>query len=191
MFAFSPGAKPKAMINAAYAVAILHAHAERHAAMATGNQDWLRICQSLASKLQLRGKSVWAGGWFIEHPCKVHRSFAWVACRCPAAKQPDVNQTMVLLRKHFGRPSMTISALASIGGNAASALSLLSSAGSAAAASSASKPADTTSVATAPDGTVTTTVTSATGDVISVTVTKPATPQNQAANPNALLDVKA
>jgi hypothetical protein len=46
-------------------------------------------------------------------------------------------------------------------------------------------------VTTAPDGTVSTTVTAASGEVISVTVTKPATPQNQAANPNGLLNVQA
>ena len=49
---------------------------------------------------------------------------------------------------------------------------------------------DTTTVTTAPDGTVTTTGTAANGEVISVTVTKPATASNQPANPNALLDVK-
>jgi hypothetical protein len=111
--------------------------------------------------------------------------------KTPVAKQPDVNQTVFLLRKDFGRPSMTISALGSTASSAASALSLLSSAGSASSASSSSNSADTTTVTTAPDGTVTTTVIAASGEVISVTVTKPATSQNQAANPNALLDVQA
>jgi hypothetical protein len=114
-------------------------------------------------------------------------SLACLAAECPAVNKPVVKLSVPFLPADFGRPDMTISA---VGSSASTALSILSSAGSASSSSSSSASSDTTTVATAPDGTVTTTVTAASGEVISVTVTKPATAQNQPANPNALLDVK-